>query len=91
MISFTIDWFDLLVVQRTLKSLLQHHHLKASVLQCSAFFMAQLSHLYMTSGKDIALTIRTFVDKVISLHFNILSKLSQLSFLCIEIQLIFEY
>ena len=66
---------DLLVVQGTLKSFLQHHSSKASILQCSAFFIVQLSHPYMTTGKTIALTRRTFVDKVISLLFNILSKM----------------
>ena len=74
LISFRIDWFDLLVVQGTLKNLLQHHSLKASIFQCSAFFMVQLSHLSMTTGKTIALTIWTFVDKVMSLLFNMLSK-----------------
>ena len=69
-----IDWFDLLAVQETLKSLLQHHSSKASVLWCSAFFMDQLSHPYMTSGKTIALTVQTFVGKVISLLFNMLSR-----------------
>ena len=73
-ISFRIDWFDLLAVQGTLKSLLQHHSSKASILQCSAFFMIQLSHPYMTTGKTIALTIRTFVSKAISLLFNTLSR-----------------
>ena len=68
-----IDWFDLLAVQGTLRSLLQHHNSKPSVLQCSAFFMAQLSHPYMTAGKTIALTIWTFVGKVMSLLFNMLS------------------
>ena len=68
-ISFRIDWFDLLAVQGTLKSLLQHHSSKASILQCSAFFMVQLSHLYMTPGKATALTIRTVIGKVISLFF----------------------
>ena len=67
-----MDWFDLLAAQGTLKSLLQHHNAEASVLQCSAFFMVQLSHPYMTTGKTIALTIRTFVGKVMSLLFNIL-------------------
>ena len=67
LISFTIDWFDLLAVQGTLKNLLQHHSLKASVLQSSAFFMVQLSHPYMTAEKTIALTRRTFVAKVMSL------------------------
>ena len=75
LISFRNDWLDLLAVQRTLKSLLQHHSSKASVLQCSAFFMVQLSHPYMTTGKTIALTRRAFVSKVISLLFNLLSRL----------------
>ena len=75
LISFRIDWFDLLTVQGTLKSLLQHHSLKASVLQHSAFLMVQLSHLHMTTGKTIALTIwTTFVHKVVSLLFNMLSR-----------------
>ena len=74
LISFRIAWFDLLAVQGTLKSLLQHHSSKASIFQCSAFFMVQLSHLSMTTGKTIALTIWTFVDKVMSLLFNMLSK-----------------
>ena len=72
--SFRIDWFDLLVVQGTLKSLLQYHSSKASILQCSAFFTVQLSHPYMTTGKTIALTGWTFVGKVISLLFNMLSR-----------------
>ena len=75
LISFRMDWLDLLAVQRTLKSLLQHHSSKASILQCSAFFIVQLSHPYMTTGKTIALTRRTFVDKVMSLLFNMLSRL----------------
>ena len=75
LISFRIDWFDLLAVQDTLKSLLQHHSSKASILRHSAFFMAQLSHPYMTSGKTIALTRWTFVSKVMSLVFNMLSRL----------------
>jgi len=75
MISFRIDWFDLLAVQGTLKSLLQHHSSKASVLQHSAFCMVQLSHPYMTTGKTIALTRRTFIGKVMSLLFNMLSRL----------------
>ena len=70
LISFRIDWFNLLAVQGTLKSLLQHHSSKASILQYSAFFMVQLSYSYMTTGKTIALTIWTFVSKVISLLFN---------------------
>ena len=75
LILFGIDWFDIIAVQSTLKSLLQHHSSKASIHQCSAFFMAQLSHLYMTTGKTIALTMWTFVGKVMSLFFNMLSKL----------------
>ena len=75
LISFRIDWFDLPGVQGTLKSLFQHHNSKASILRCSAFFMVQLSHPYMTTGKTIALTIQTFVGKVISLLFNMLSRL----------------
>ena len=72
---FRIDWLDLLAVQGTLKSLLQHHSSKASILQRSVFFTAQLSHPYMTTGKTIALTKRTFVGKVMSLFFNMLSRL----------------
>ena len=72
---FRMDWLDLLAVQRTLKSVLQHHSPKASVLRCSAFFTVQLSHPYMTTGKTIALTRRTFVGKVISLLLNIVSRL----------------
>ena len=75
LISFRIDWLDLLTVQGTLKTLLQHHSSKASILQRSAFFIVQLSHPYMTTGKTIALTRWTFVGKVISLLFNILSRL----------------
>ena len=74
-ISFRMDWLDLLAVQGTLKSLLQHHTSKASILQCSAFFIVQLFHPFMTTGKNIALTRRTFVDKVMSLFFNMLSRL----------------
>ena len=75
LISFRMDWLDLLAVQGTLKSFLQHHSSKASIHQCSAFFTVQLSHPYMTTGKTIALTRWTFVDKVISLLFNMLSRL----------------
>ena len=75
LISFRMDWLDLHAVQGTLKSLLQHHSSKASILQCSAFYMVQLSHPYMTTGKTIALTRQTFVGKVMSLFFNMLSKL----------------
>ena len=70
-----MDWLDLLAVQGTHKSLLQHHSSKASIIQCSAFFMVQLSHPYMTTGKTIALSIWTFVGKVMSLLFNMLSRL----------------
>ena len=72
---FRMDWLDLLAVQGTLKSLLQHHSPKASIFQCSAFFIVQLSHPYMTTGKTIALTRQTFVDKVMSLLLNMLSRL----------------
>ena len=75
LISFRMDWLDLLAVQGILKSLLQHHSSKASVLQCWAFFIVQLSHPYMTTGKTIALTRQTFVDKVLSLLLNMLSRL----------------
>ena len=75
LICFRMDWLDLLEVQGTLKSLLQHHSSKASILWCSAFFTVQLSHPYMTTGKTIALTRETFVGKVMSLLFNMLSRL----------------
>ena len=75
LISFRMDWLDLLAVQGTLKSLLQHHSSKASILRRSAFFTVQLSHPYMTTGKTIALTRRTFVGKVMSLLYNMLSRL----------------
>ena len=75
LISFRMDWLDLLAVQGTVKSLLQHHSSKASILQHSAFFIVQLSHPYMTTGKTIALTRWTFVDKVMSLLLNMLSRL----------------
>ena len=75
LISFRMDWLDLLAVQGTLRSLLQHHSSKASILRCSAFFIVQLSHPYMTTGKTIGLTRRTFVGKVMSLLFNMLSRL----------------
>ena len=74
LISFRINWFDLPAVQGILKSLLQHHHLKALILQCSAFFIDQLSHPYVTTRKTIALTRQTFVGKVMSLLFNMLSR-----------------
>ena len=80
LISFRMDLLDLLAVQGTLKSLLQHHNSKASILQCSAFFTVQLSHPYMTTGKTVALTRWTFVDKVMSLLFNMLSRLVITSF-----------
>ena len=75
LISFRMDWLDPLAVQGTLKSLLQHHSSKASILQCSAFFIAQLSYPYMTTGKPIALTIWTFVGKAMFLFFNVLYRL----------------
>ena len=75
LISFSIDWLDLLAVQETLKSLLQHHSSKASILRCSAFFIVQLSHPYTTTGKTIALTRWTFFGQVMSLLYNILSML----------------
>ena len=75
LISFRIDWFILFAVQGTLKSLLQYYSSKASILQCSAFFMVKLSHPYMTTGENIALTTWTFVGKVLSLLFNMLSRL----------------
>ena len=75
LISFRMDWLDLLAVQGTLKSLLQHHSSKAAILRCSAFFTVQLSHPYMTTGKTIALTRWTFVGKVMSLLFNMLCRL----------------
>ena len=75
LISFRMVWLDLLLVQGTLKSLLQHHSSKTSILWCSAFFIVQLSHPYMTTGKTIALTRQTFVGKVMSLLLNILSRL----------------
>ena len=74
LISFRMDWLDLLAVQGTLKSLLQHHRSKPSILQCSAFFMVHLSHPYMTIRKTIALTRQTFVRKIMSLLFNMLSR-----------------
>ena len=74
LISFRVDWLDLFAVQGTLKGLLQYHSSKASILQCSAFFIVQLSHVYMTTGKTIALTRWTFVDKVMPLLFNMLSR-----------------
>ena len=75
LVSFRMDWLDLLAVQGTLKSILQHHSSKASILWCSAFFTVQLSHPYMTTGKNIALTRRTFVGKIMSLLLNMLSRL----------------
>ena len=80
LVSLRMDWLDLFAVQGTLKSLLQHHSSKASILLNSAFFIVQLSHLYMTTGKTTALTRWTFVDKVISLLFNMLSRLVITSF-----------
>ena len=75
LLCFRMDWLDLLAVQGTLKSFLQHHSSKASILLCSAFFIVQLSHSYMTTGKNIALTRRIFAGKVMSLLFNMLSRL----------------
>ena len=75
LVSFRMDWFDLLAVQGTLKSLIQHHSSKTSILRCSTFFIVQLSHPYMTTGETIALTRQTFVGKVTSLLFNMLSRL----------------
>ena len=74
LISFRIDWFDLLAVQGTPKSLLQHHNSKIAILWCSTFFIVQISHPYTTTGKNIALTVWTFVDEVTSLFFNMLSR-----------------
>ena len=79
LISFRMDWLDLLALQGTLKSLLQHHTSKASILRSSAFFIVQLSHPYRTTGKTTALTRRTFVGKVMSLLFNMLSRFNMLS------------
>ena len=90
LISFRIDWFDLFAVKGTLKSLLQQHSLKASILQCSAFFMVQLSHLYMITGKTIALTIWNFVSKVMSLLLNMLSS-SVITFLPRSKQLLISW
>ena len=84
LISFRMEWLDLLAVQETLKSLLQHHSSKASVLQCSAFFIVQLSHPCMTTGKTIALTRWTFVGKVMSLLCNMLSRLTSINLLCVS-------
>ena len=90
LISLRMDWLDLLVVQGTLKSFLQHHSSKASILQCSAFFIGQLSHLYMTTGKTVALTGWTFVGKVLSLPFNMLSRLV-IAFLLISEHLLMSW
>ena len=84
LISFRMDWLDLLAVQGTLKSFLQHHTLKASILQCSAFFIVQLSHPYMNTGKTIALTRQIFVGKIMSLLFNRLSRLVWFNCCCIS-------
>ena len=81
LVSFRIDWFDILAIQGTLKSLLQHHSSKASILQYLIFFMVQLSHPYMTTGKTIALTRQTYVGKIMSLLFNMLSRLAMASLL----------
>ena len=84
LISFRIDWFDLLAVQETLKSLLQHHHLKASIPWCSAFLMVQLSHPYMTTGKTRALTVQTFVGKVVSQYRFVIAFLQRSNCLLIS-------
>ena len=84
LISFRMDWLDLLAVQGTLKSFLQHHSSKASILQCSAFFIVQLSHPYMNTGKTIALTRQIFVGKIMSLLFNKLSRLVWINCCCIS-------
>ena len=89
LISFRMDWFDLLAVQGTLKSLFQYHISKASILQPSAFFIVQLSHPYMTTGKTIAFTRQTFVGKVISLLFNMISRGCESDILCINPSSIF--
>ena len=75
LMSFRMDWLDLLAVEGTLKSLLQHHSSEASIHRCSAFFIVQISHTFMTTGKTIALTRQTFVDKIMSLFYNMLSRL----------------
>ena len=85
LISFRMDWLDLLAVQGTHRSLLQHHSSKASILQCSAFFIVQLSHPYMTTGKTIALTQWTFVGKIMSLFFNMPTSLRKISIIIIII------
>ena len=82
LISFRMDWFDILAVQGTLKSLLQHHSSKAAILRCSAFFTVQLSHPYLTTGKTIALTRRTFVGEVMPLLFKIFFKFTILYWFC---------
>ena len=88
LISFRVDWLDLFAVQGTLKSLFQHHSSKASILRCSAFFTVQLSHPYMATGKTIALTRRTFVGKVMSLLFNMLSRYGMLKLASLIAQLV---
>uniref|UniRef100_A0AC11D7U4 Uncharacterized protein n=1 Tax=Ovis aries TaxID=9940 RepID=A0AC11D7U4_SHEEP len=90
LISFRMDWLDLLIVQGTIKSLIQHHSSKASILWCSAFFIVQLLHPYMTTGKTIALTRWTFVGKVMSLLFNVLSR-SVLTFLPRSMRLLISW
>ena len=90
LISFRMDWFDLLAVQGILKSLLQHNSSKTSILRCSAFFIVQLSHPYMTTGKTRALTRQTFVSKVISLLFNMLSRFA-IAFLPFNITVLQDY
>ena len=87
LISFRIDWLDLLAVQGTCKSLFQHHSSKASILWCSAFFTVQISHPYMTTGKTIVLTIRTFFSKVMSLLFNMLPRLVKIGLVLLNFSL----
>ena len=89
LISFRINWFDLLAVQGTLKSLLHQHNSKALILQCSAFFMIQLSYPYMTNGKTIALTIQTFAGKVMSLLFNLIISLCKYKYRSLYLLLIY--
>ena len=92
LICFRMDWLDLLAVQETLKSLLQHHSSKASIFWCSAFFIVQLSHPYMTTGKPIALTRRNFVGKVMSLLFNMLSRLEVILYnICLSLYDLFHF
>ena len=90
LISFRTGWFDLLAVQGTLKSLFQHHNLKALIIQCAAFFMIQLSHLYSTTGKAVALSIQTFVDRMMYLLFNSCLGLAYLCFAVLSHSAVFD-